>query len=122
MFSFVFCCFYAVTAVTKRLQILQSERLSAFVDRDNVVDHLGRGKPSLSLALLTERVLLELDSSQLPPLPGLIEFGIVVPISLEGFVFRYPWPLCMFLYRRHSEINILLGCMVCTFVFDIRDS
>ena len=111
-----------MAAVAKRLQVLKSERLSAFVDRDNMVDHLGRGEPSLPLALLAERVLLELDSSQIPPLPGLIELGIVVPISLEGFVLRYPRPLCMFLYRRHSEINILLGCMVCTFVFDIRDS
>lgn len=91
--------------VAQGLKVIHVERSTALVDRDNVVDHLGRAQHSLLLALLAERILLEFESTQAPPLPALVEVGVVMPESGERFLLREPRTMSVFLDSGHGAIS-----------------
>ena len=95
--------------VAQGLKVIHIERSTALVDRDNVVNHLGRTQHSLLLALLAERILLEFESTQAPPLPALVEVGVVMGKSREGFFLREPRALCMLLDAGHGYFLIKMG-------------
>ena len=88
--------------IAQRLKIIQVKRSTALVDGDDVVDHLGRDSQSLSLALLTERILLQLESAKAPPPPALVEVGVVVLVAGEGFLLREPRAMRVFLDAGHD--------------------
>lgn len=91
-----------MTAIAQGLEITDIQRSTALVDGDDVVDHLGRNKEALLLALLAERILLQLECSESTPPPALVEVGVVVPESLEGFLLREPRALRMFFDAGHG--------------------
>lgn len=95
--------------IAQRLKIIHVKRGSALVDGDNMVDHLGRDKHAFSHAFLAERILLKLKSSQGSPLPTLVEVGIVVLESCEGFLLREPRTLCVFLDPGHGSSFFHVG-------------
>ena len=91
-----------MTAITQGLKIIQIQRGSTLVDGDDVVDHIGRTEDAAFLAFLAERILLKLECPQAPPPPALVEVGVVVGKSREGFFLREPRALCMFLDPGHG--------------------
>ena len=93
--------------IAQGLKIVQIKRCSALVDGDDVVHHLGRDEHAFPHALLAERILLELERSKRSPLPTLVEVGVVVLESGEGFLLREPGPLCMFLDAGHDLSRFL---------------
>ena len=77
-----------MAGITEGLEILNVETRTALVDWDDVVDHLGGCQTTCFEALLTHRFLLQLQGAELSPGCALVELGIVVAISLKGFLLR----------------------------------
>ena len=91
-----------MAVIAQGLKIVQIKRCSALVDGDDMVHHLGRDQHALPHALLAERILLELERSKSSPLPTLVEVGVMVLESSEGFPLREPGALCVFLDAGHG--------------------
>ena len=98
-----------MTAIAEGLKVIHIQRSTTLVDGDDVVDHLGRAQHSLLLAFLAERILLELESPERAPPPTLVEVGVVVSESGEGFLLREPRALCMFLDAWHGYFLNRIG-------------
>lgn len=95
--------------IAQGLQIVYVKRGSALVDRDDMVDHLGRDKHAFPHAFLAKRILLKLQGTQGSPLSTLVEVGIVMLESREGFLLREPRTLCVFLDPGHSSSFFHVG-------------
>ena len=79
-----------VARVAEGLQVLQVERRPAPIDRDDVVDHLRRSMPVVFQALLSQRLLLQLDEAQFPPCGGSVELRVGVAASRLRLMLRQP--------------------------------
>ena len=90
--------------VAQGLKITHVQRSTALVDGDDMVDHLRGGEDALSLALLAERILLQLERAEATPLTALVEVGIVMGVAGEGFPLREPRSACMFLDAGHGGL------------------
>lgn len=95
--------------IAQGLQIVHVKRGSALVDRNDMVDHLGRDKHAFPHAFLAKRILLKLQGTQGSPLPTLVEVGIVMLESREGFLLREPRTLCVFLDSGHGLSLLNMG-------------
>ena len=98
-----------MTAITEGLKVIHIKRSTSLVDGDYVVDHLGRAKHSILLAFLAERILQEFESSERAPPPALVEVGVVMGKSREGFFLRKPRALCMLLDAGHGYFLNRMG-------------
>ena len=82
---FILCALTSVTGVAEGLEILNVETRSALIDGNDVVDHLGGWQATRFEALLTHRLLLQLQGPELSPGCALVELGVVVAVALKGF-------------------------------------
>lgn len=90
-----------MASVAEGLEVRQVQRSTAFVDGDDVVDHLCRSDNAFALAFFADRIHLELDAAEVPPFPALVKVRVVMAISLVRFFLRKPRPAAVFLYDRH---------------------
>ena len=91
---FILCALTSVTGVAEGLEILNVETRSALIDGNDVIDHLGGCQATHFETLLTHRLLLQLQGSELSPGCALVELGVVVAITLKGFSLRQPGTRC----------------------------
>ena len=90
-----------MASVAEGLEVRQVQWSTAFVDGDDVVDHLCRSDNAFALAFFADRIHLELDAAEVPPFPALVKVRVVMAISLVRFFLRKPRPAAVFLYDRH---------------------
>ena len=106
---FILCALTSVAGVTERLEILNIETRSTFVDRHDMVYHLGGCQAIRFEALLAHRLLLQLQGSELSPGRALVELCVVMAVALEGFSLRLPRSLCSLLNRWHQSMILELS-------------
>ena len=93
-----------VAGVAERLQVLQVERRTAPIDRDDMVDHLRRSMPIAFQALFAQRLLFQLDEAQFPPCGGSVKLRIGVAASRLRFMLRQPRTADGTFEVRHIEL------------------
>ena len=97
------CTLAVMAAVAEGLQVLQVERCTAPIDRDNMVDYLRRRMPVAFQALLAQRLLLQFDQTQFPPYGRPVELRIGMAASRLRFVLRHPRTTDSAFKVRHSQ-------------------
>lgn len=103
MLSSLPCTLAVVAGVAEGLQVLQVERRSAPIDRDDMVDHLRRSMPVVFQTLLAQGLLLQLDEAQFPPRSGSVELRIGVAASRLRLMLRQPRPADGTFEVRHRQ-------------------
>ena len=73
-----------MAGITEGLEILNVETRSALIDGNDVIDHLGGCQATQFETLLTHRLLLQLQGSELSPGCALVELSVAAAKTLRG--------------------------------------